>query len=63
MKIIKEGKLPTNDKEFTCKYCDTVFEASYGEYERAEPLEYFHDGIVYKCKCPICGKTAYIFRY
>ena len=60
MKIIKEGKLSTNDKEFTCKYCGTVFEATSEEYER---LEYLYGVIVYKCKCPMCGKTAYIYKY
>ena len=60
MKIIKRGKVPVHTKQFTCDYCGTVFEAEKGEYKGCGQIAYMHDGLLYQCKCPICGEMAYI---
>lgn len=60
MKIIERGKIPKNTKRFYCKNCGTVFDADKGEYVSADQMEYMHDGILYKCICPVCKKWAYI---
>ena len=60
MKIIKKGVIPKQTKEFTCRFCDTVFEAEKGEYSVADQMSYLQNGIQYECQCPICKRTATI---
>ena len=60
MKIIQKGKITKPTKRFTCHYCSTIFEAELGEYQNADQIEAMHDGIIAKCKCPICGQMVYI---
>ena len=62
MKIVKWGTVPTQTKEFTCRHCETVFEADYGEYTSCNQLEFMHDGLEYKAECPVCHTMCYIDR-
>lgn len=62
MKIIKEGKIPIETKQFTCNYCGTIFEAEQNEYKSCGQLAYFYDGIEFECKCPVCKLVTYIER-
>lgn len=62
MRIIKTGKLPSSQKKFTCDNCGTVFEADKGEYHSCGQMGYLHDGLLYECECPLCGKMAYISK-
>lgn len=62
MKIIKRGDSKRPSQRFTCTNCETIFEADYGEYQNADQMEYMHDGILYKCKCPVCNQMAYVDR-
>lgn len=59
MKILYRGEIPKKPKQFTCKYCGTVFEAEASEYKAADQIAWIHDGISAYCKCPICCKVAY----
>ena len=60
MLIIHRGEVPDITKRFECKYCGTLFEAAEGEYVSCNQMEYMHDGLEYKCLCPVCGRTVYI---
>lgn len=60
MYIIEKGKILNSAKRFTCRYCKTIFEADSTEYEAANQMEYIHDNILYKCRCPVCGLCAYL---
>ena len=64
MNIIRPGNpnKPKDVKMFSCENCGCVFEADNREYAYADQLESMHDGIVAKCKCPTCWKTAYLYR-
>lgn len=62
MKIIKRGDPKRPSQRFTCTNCETIFEADYGEYHNADQIEYMHDGILYKCQCPVCNEMAYVDR-
>ena len=59
MKILKEGKIPTETKQFACHNCGTVFEAEKGEYTYADQMAYVHDGVTAYCICPLCGRRTY----
>ena len=60
MKIIEKGKIPNLSQRFACRNCGTVFVADSTEYKAADQIEYMHDDILYKCRCPVCGRYAYI---
>ena len=60
MNIIEKGKIPNSVQRFTCRYCKTIFEADSTEYKAANQMEYIHDDILYKCRCPVCGRYAYL---
>ena len=63
MKIIRRGHKPTIPTiTFDCGTCETIFEAEKGEYVACDQMEYMHDGLKYKCKCPVCQNWVYIER-
>jgi len=49
MKIIKQGKLPEQSKQITCKKCETVY-----SYTRADVLSDFRDQAEW-VRCPVCN--------
>lgn len=64
MEIIKNGDLNQmrKPKLFACKKCGCAFRADNTEYQSANQMEYCHDGISAKCKCPCCGSMVYEYR-
>jgi len=62
MEIIKMGRLnnPEEIKQFECRHCGTIFKANKFEYNTAGQFAYLHDGIQYKCTCPVCKREATI---
>ena len=62
MKIIKAGTIERKTETFICLKCSTIFEADETEYTNADQMEYMHDGIRCKCKCPVCGTMVYVER-
>lgn len=61
MEIIKFGNRDKAKpkKRFVCSNCGCEFIADNTEYQSASQIEFFHDGIRRKCKCPCCQKMVY----
>ena len=54
MRIIKEGKIPIDEKQLTCSYCETVF--GYEPQDCKEIIQVNKWNMVYQGKvyCPLC---------
>lgn len=55
MKILKQGKINKNPKQFNCPICDCVFEADVNEYCQFTPT----DKQFFVTDCPCCGTRVY----
>lgn len=51
IKIIKQGKIPSEDKEITCYYCHTIF-----SYEQDDIVCDDRPCAMPYVKCPLCGR-------